>query len=52
MANLTDFAKPKLSFKKGTFAFKKKRKVVAKNPAMPMAKKFKIVTSAVEKEQD
>ena len=50
---LTDFARPKLSFKKGTFAFKKRRKVaeaIAKdNPNMPMDQKFKIATDAVKK---
>lgn len=55
MPNLTDFAKPKkkLSFKKGTFAFKKRRRVAEaiaeKNPSMPMDQKFKIATAAVKK---
>lgn len=56
MPKLTDFAEPKkkLSFKKGTLAFRKRRKVAeaiaAKNPAMPMDKKFKIATAAVKEE--
>lgn len=57
MASLTDFAKPKqkLSFKKGTAAFRKRRKVAeaiaAKDPSMPMDQKFKIATAAVKKEK-
>lgn len=55
MPKLTDFASPKVSFKKGTFAFKKRRKVAEaiakKSPGMPMDKKFKIATAAVEKSE-
>lgn len=53
MPKLTDFAKVKPSFKKGTFAFKKRRKIAEaiarNNPSMATDKKFKIATSAVEK---
>lgn len=43
----------KLSFKKGTAAFKKRKKIAEgiakKNPNMPMAKKFAIASSVVKK---
>ena len=45
-----------MSFKKGSFGFKKRKKVAesiaAKNPGMSMAKKFAIATSAVEKSEN
>jgi len=45
--------KPKMSFKKGTFGFRKRRKVAEgiamDNPMMPMDQKFKIATSVVKK---
>lgn len=52
MPKLTDFAKPTMSFKKGTFGFKKRRKVAEavgkKDPGLSMSSKFKIATSAIK----
>lgn len=49
MASLTDFAKPKVSIKKGAFAFKKRRKAIAgKTSGIPMAKKFKVAPVIAE----
>ena len=53
MNRLTDFSKSKVSFKKGTRAYGKRRQIAEaiarKNPNISMGKKFRIATAAVKK---
>jgi len=55
MARLTDFVKPKVSFKKGTKAFKKRKRIAEgiarRNPVMPIDRKFRLATAAVKKHE-